>query len=205
MSPTPALQDNRERIMQAAREAFVTEGYRCSIDRIAQLAGVAKQTVYNHFPTKEALFDEVTRANVSFFSVPLAGDPATPRQALTEFAHAFRACVLSGTCMASMRTMVGEAQRFPDMAARTYHLGPAETRRQLAAYLARAMQAASLRHDDPDFAADMLIGMLIGAERTRLLFGVAPEPVDESARIAAIIDCFMRAYQNASTPESQPC
>ncbi len=197
MSPNPTLQDSRERIMQAAREAFVTEGYRCSIDRIAQLAGVAKQTVYNHFPNKEALFDEVTRANVSFFTVPLAGDPSKPRQTLIEFARAFRACVLSGTCMASMRTMVGEAQRFPEMAARTYHLGPAETKHQLAQYLARAMQAGCLREDTPDFAADMLISMLIGAERTRLLFGVPLEPIDEEARIAAVIDCFLRAYQPA--------
>lgn len=201
MSPNPTPQDSRERIMQAAREAFVTEGYRCSIDRIAQLAGVAKQTVYNHFPNKEALFDEVTRANVSFFTVPLSGDHTSPRQALIKFAHVFRSCVLAGACMASMRTMVGEAQRFPDMAARTYHLGPAETKRQLGAYLERAMQAGCLRQDDPDFAADMLLGMLIGAERTRLLFGVALEPIDEAARVIAIIDCFMRAYKNESAPE----
>ena len=193
----PASQDNRERIMQAAREAFIAEGYRCSIDRIAQLAGVAKQTVYNHFPTKEALFDEVTRANVSYFTVSLSGDPAAPRAALIEFGRAFRACVLSGNCMASMRTMVSETVRFPEMAARTYQLGPAETARQLAAYLERAMQAGSLRQDDPKFAADMLTGMLIGAERTRLLFGVPLEPIDEDARIVAIIDCFMRAYTNS--------
>lgn len=192
---TPAPLDNRERILQAAREAFVTEGYRCSIDRIAQLAGVAKQTVYNHFPTKEALFDEVTRANVAYFTVSLGGDPSKPRAALIEFARAFRSCVLSGTCMASMRTMVAEAQRFPEMAARTYHLGPEETRRQLAAFVARAMHGGYLRNEEPTFAADMLLGMLIGAERTRLLFGVSPEPVDEEARIAAIVDCFLRAFQ----------
>jgi TetR/AcrR family transcriptional repressor of mexJK operon len=191
----PVSQDNRERIMQAAREAFIAEGYRCSIDRIAQLAGVAKQTVYNHFPTKEALFDEVTRANVSYFTVSLSGDPAAPRTALIEFGRAYRACVLSGNCMASMRTMVGETQRFPEMAARTFHLGPAETSRQLAAYLERAMQAGRLRHDNAAFAADMFVGMLIGAERTRLLFGVPLENVDEEVRIAAIVDCFLRAYQ----------
>lgn len=195
---TPSPLDNRERILQAARDAFVTEGYRCSIDKIAQLAGVAKQTVYNHFPTKEALFDEVTRANVAYFTVSLAGDPHALRPALLEFASTFRDCVLSGTCMASMRTIVGEAQRFPEMAARTYHLGPEETRRQLAAFLTRAMLAGVLRDDDALFAADMLLGMLIGAERTRLLFGVSPEPVDEEARVMAIVDCFLRAFQPQS-------
>lgn len=182
--------------MDAAREAFITEGYRCSIDRIAQLAGVAKQTVYNHFPTKEALFDEVTRDNVSVFTVPLAGNPAEPRETLTEFARAYRSCVLSGYCMASMRTIISEAQRFPEMVARTYHLGPAETMQRLAEYMAKSMDCGALRRDDPRFAADMLVGMLVGSDRTRMLFGVAPEPVDEEKRIAAILDCFMRAFQN---------
>lgn len=190
----PTLQDNRERIIQAARDAFVTEGYRCSIDKIAQLAGVAKQTVYNHFPTKEALFDEVTRANVSVFTVPLAGSPQHPRETLTEFARAFRGCVLSGACLASMRTIISESQRMPEMAERTYVLGPEETMQRLAAYLQKCIEAGSLRAGDARFAADMLVGMLVGAERTRLLFGVAPEPFDEEARIAAILDAFLRAF-----------
>ena len=183
--------------MDAAREAFIAEGYRCSIDKIAQLAGVAKQTVYNHFPTKEVLFDEVTRENVSIFTVPLAGSAERPREALTEFARAFRACVLGGHCMAGMRTIVSEAGRFPEMAARTYKLGPEETMQRLTDYLRKSMQAGKLRQDDPRFAADMLVGMLVGAERTRLLFGVSPEPFDEEARVVAIVDCFLRAYQKS--------
>lgn len=191
---TQTQTDNRQRILQAARDAFVAEGYRCSIDRIASLAGVVKQTIYNHFPTKESLFDEVTRENVALFTVSLSGDPSTPRATLIEFGRTFRACVLQGTCMAAMRTMVSEALRFPDMAARTYELGPGETRRRLASYLKRAMDAGKLRRDDELFAADMLVGMLIGAERTRQLFGVAAEPTDEEQRLSAIIDCFLRAY-----------
>ena len=194
----PPSQDNRQRIMDAAREAFIAEGYRCSIDKIAQLAGVAKQTVYNHFPTKEALFDEVTRENVSIFTVPLAGSAEHPREALVEFARAFRACVLGGNCMASMRTMVSEAVRFPEMAARTYRLGPEETMQRLTQYLRKAMESDALREGDPRFAADMLVGMLVGSERTRLLFGVQPEPFDEEARVTAIIDCFLRAFHPAA-------
>lgn len=190
----PTLQDNRDRIIQAARDAFVTEGYRCSIDKIAQLAGVAKQTVYNHFPTKENLFDEVTRANVSVFTVPLAGSPNLPRETLTEFGRAFRACVLSGHCLASMRTIISESQRMPGMAERSYYLGPEETMQRLAAYLKKCIEVGSLHAGDARFAADMLVGMLVGAERTRLLFGVTPEPFDEEARTAAIVDTFLRAF-----------
>lgn len=191
VSPAP---DNRQRIIAAAREAFTTDGYRSSIERIAQLAGVAKQTVYNHFPTKEALFDEMTRDNMSLFLVSLSGSPENPRQTLLEFGRKYYEGVLSGQCVNWMRMIAAESGRFPDMAERTYQLGPLAMLGQLGDYLERAMQAGRLRNDDPLFAAEMLYGMLSGVERTRMLFGVEREPYDLETRVSAIIDCFMRAY-----------
>lgn len=191
----PTSQDNRQRIIEAAREAFMTEGYRSSIDRIAQLAGVAKQTVYNHFPTKEVLFDEMTRDNTSLFLVTLSGNPDDPREALLEFGRKYYEGVLSGQCVAWMRMIAAEAPRFPDMAARTYRLGPVAMLEQLTDYLRRTMERNKLRNDDPQLAAEILYGMLSGAERTRMLFGVDREPYDQEARVTAIIDCFMRAYR----------
>ena len=190
----PPTQDNRQRIIEAAREAFTTEGYRSSIERIAQLAGVAKQTVYNHFPTKEALFDEMTRDNMNMFAVPLSDSPDNPRQTLIEFGRMYYECVLSGQCSAWIRVIAAEAPRFPEMAARTYKLGPAAMLDQLTDYMRRAMALKTLREDDPRLAAEMLYGMLSGAERTRMLFGVEREPYDPVARVTAIVDCFMRAY-----------
>lgn len=186
--------DNRQRIIEAAREAFTTEGYRSSIERIAQLAGVAKQTVYNHFPTKEALFDEMTRDNMNLFLVSLSGSPDNPRQTLIEFGRKYYEGVLSGQCVAWMRMIAAESARFPDMAERTYQLGPVAMLEQLSDYLGRAMQAGKLRADDPHFAAEMLYGMLSGVERTRMLFGVEREPYDLETRVCTIIDCFMHAY-----------
>ncbi|HWV19174.1 MAG TPA: TetR/AcrR family transcriptional regulator [Rhodocyclaceae bacterium] len=191
MSSAP---DNRQRIIAAAREAFTTEGYRSSIERIAQLAGVAKQTVYNHFPTKEALFDEMTRDNMNLFLVSLSGSPDNPRQTLLEFGRKYYEGVLSGQCVAWMRMIAAESGRFPDMAERTYQLGPLAMLGQLSDYMDRAMQAGKLRNDDPLFAAEMLYGMLSGVERTRMLFGVQREPYDLETRVGAIIDCFMHAY-----------
>lgn len=190
----PPTQDNRQRIIEAAREAFTTEGYRSSIERIAQLAGVAKQTVYNHFPTKEVLFDEMTRDNMNIFSVPLSGSPDNPRQTLTEFATTYTECVMSGQCVAWLRMIAAESPRFPEMAARSYTLGPGAMIDQLADFLRRAMALKKLREDDPRLAAEMFYGMLSGAERTRMLFGIARETYDEKERVAAIVDCFMRAY-----------
>ena len=50
---------NRERILEAAREAFAADGLAVPLDEIARCAGVGAGTVYRHFPTKEALFEAV--------------------------------------------------------------------------------------------------------------------------------------------------
>ena len=50
---------NRDRVLEAARAAFGTQGSDVSLDEIARRAGVGAGTVYRHFPTKEALFEAV--------------------------------------------------------------------------------------------------------------------------------------------------
>ncbi|MFI7275968.1 TetR/AcrR family transcriptional regulator [Streptomyces sp. NPDC049879] len=46
---------NRERILAAAREAFVLYGTDARLDEIARRAGVGNATLYRHFPDREAL------------------------------------------------------------------------------------------------------------------------------------------------------
>ncbi|MGA2208580.1 MAG: TetR/AcrR family transcriptional regulator [Acidimicrobiales bacterium] len=50
---------NRARILQAAEQAFGSEGLAVPIDEIAERAGVGVGTIYRHFPTKEALFEAI--------------------------------------------------------------------------------------------------------------------------------------------------
>lgn len=46
----------REHIIEAARRAFLRDGYRgATMDRVADEAGVSKQTLYNYFEDKDAL------------------------------------------------------------------------------------------------------------------------------------------------------
>ncbi|QUQ66550.1 TetR/AcrR family transcriptional regulator [Kutzneria sp. CA-103260] len=51
-------QDNRERILDAARTLFATAGPEVAMRDIARQAGVGLATVYRRFPTKEALAAE---------------------------------------------------------------------------------------------------------------------------------------------------
>src|ERR1700743_2476380 len=58
-STTPPRLTERKRaaVIEAAIDEFRASGYEAtSMDRIAARANVSKRTVYNHFPSKEALF-----------------------------------------------------------------------------------------------------------------------------------------------------
>lgn len=191
----PALFDSRQRLIQAAAAAFMEEGYRASIDRIAARAGVARQTVYNHFPSKDDLFSEVAHVAAGDILVSLDGDGGDMRERLLRFGAALRQRVIGEEGLAMFRTLSAEVPRFPALGKAFFDKGPGQTVRRLAGFLARAMGEGALRRDDPLFCAEMLLSMLEGFDRTRRLFGAPlPPAADEQERIARIVDCFLRAY-----------
>jgi AcrR family transcriptional regulator len=57
-------QQNRERILKAARKAFVEHGATVAMDDIARLAAVGSGTLYRHFPTRELLIEAVYKDEV---------------------------------------------------------------------------------------------------------------------------------------------
>lgn len=187
-----ASADTRQRLLTAACAAFREEGYQVSIDRIAARAQVARQTLYNHFPSKEALFKEVMRHAVQSILVTLDGEGEV-RTTLLAFAHAYCDKVLSAEGLAVFRTMVAEAPRFPQLARQFYEEGPARTRAALAAYLARAMATGQLRKDDAAFAAELLTAMLADSERLRGLF-LADGHAPDRERVARVVNAFLRLY-----------
>jgi TetR/AcrR family transcriptional repressor of mexJK operon len=182
----------RQRLLQAACAAFREEGYQVSIDRIAARAQVARQTLYNHFHSKDELFGEVVRHSVQSVLVTLEGN-GDLRTTLLAFGDAYRERLLSPTGLAIFRTMVAEAPRFPELARQFFRQGPQTTRKRLADYLAQAMATGQLRRDDPDFAAEMLTAMLIDLDRLRGLIDLQTELL-EPTKTARVIDCFLRTF-----------
>src|SRR6202030_3461643 len=55
-------QQNRQRILVAAKEAFARSGANASLDDIAKQAGVGPGTLYRHFPSREDLLKAVYQA-----------------------------------------------------------------------------------------------------------------------------------------------
>lgn len=52
--------EKRQIILEGAVKVFIESGYDVSsMDKIAEVAGVSKRTVYNHFQSKESLFQAV--------------------------------------------------------------------------------------------------------------------------------------------------
>lgn len=187
--------DTRDRLIQAAREAFMEEGYRASVDGIAARAGVAKQTLYNHFPGKDELFSESAGQISDAIVVSLDGQTNDVRAALLRFGTAFRHKVHGTEGLAMFRTLMAEAARFPGLAQAYFAKGPEQTATRLAEFIGRAMTAGQLRRDDPRFAAEMLLGMLNNIDHFRRISDPAPLPEsDEKNRIERIVDCFLRAY-----------
>jgi AcrR family transcriptional regulator len=62
--PRTDAQRNRQRILQAAKEAFTRYGADTSLDEIAKQADVGPGTLYRHFPTRDALLEAVYRTEV---------------------------------------------------------------------------------------------------------------------------------------------
>jgi TetR/AcrR family transcriptional repressor of mexJK operon len=186
---------HRERVLRAATTSFLAHGYRSSVDEIARRAGVAKQTVYQHFPSKDELFKEVARDLAQRVLVELDSPGTDLREGLQRFALAYRQRTLGAQGISAFRTLVPEVPRFRAVARAMYANSAGEMVRRLAETLERAMDAGELRRDDTRFAAEMLLSMLAGLDRMKRLFSVNDEEESEARRTARIVDCFLRAYQ----------
>src|SRR5580658_7895625 len=62
--PRADAQRNRDRVLEAAKEAFTRSGADASLDDIAKQAGVGAGTLYRHFASREALIEAVYRTEV---------------------------------------------------------------------------------------------------------------------------------------------
>ncbi|HWB32954.1 MAG TPA: helix-turn-helix domain-containing protein [Acidobacteriaceae bacterium] len=77
--PRADAERNRQRILEAAREAFTRDGAAASLDDIARRARIGPGTLYRHFPTRDALIEAVYRHEVEKLAAAAPRFSATMR------------------------------------------------------------------------------------------------------------------------------
>lgn len=197
--PSTRLETGRENILQAAERAFLAKGYKASVCDIIECAGVVRQTLYNHFATKDDLFAEVVRRLGRHLLVPLESDDGDLRATLVAFGATLRGSVLSDRWVALHRTMIAEAERFPGLAKTIYAEGRGRAVEQLAALLVRHADAGRIVMDDPRFAAETLLTLLVEPDRTKRLFGVPKTRHGDQGHVERVVDFFLRALRPDQT------
>jgi TetR/AcrR family transcriptional regulator, mexJK operon transcriptional repressor len=189
-------------ILDAAKRVFLREGYSASMDMVSAEAGVSKQTVYNHFASKEALFRAIVDdlaselLDVLVERVSMRADPACTLEAL---ARRFLKLLLMPSSIALHRMLVAEAPRFSDLAREIYLGGPARTVDELAGYLEEQSRRGMLAVEDPPLAAEQFFGALRGNLQVRALLnpGDIPTEAEIERALRHAVGGFLRAHAAA--------
>ncbi|MGE4321521.1 MAG: TetR/AcrR family transcriptional regulator [Sphingobium sp.] len=192
--------DRRAAILTVAARAFLDHGYAgASMSAIAAALGGSKATLWNYFPSKEALFaavlDHVTTAYRARLS-QILDVPGDLRPTLLNLCTSFLEKVTSPDAIALHRLVVAEAGRFPEMGMIFYERGPRTTRLLVARFLEGAMERGLLRRDDPVTAARHLITLALSGGHQQILWGRidAATPGRIAADARTTVDAFLRAY-----------
>jgi TetR/AcrR family transcriptional repressor of mexJK operon len=195
----------RSAILDAAASLFLRKGYLgTSMDEIAALAAVSKQTVYKHFADKERLFTEIVvaavdeasdRVHAEVLELADSGDVAAD---LRDLARRQLEMVMQPRLLQLRRLVIGEAGRFPDLGRTFYERGPARTVSALADAFERLAARGVLNVDgDPLVAAQHFNWLIMSNPLNRaMLLGhdepLAPADLDRYADTG--VRTFLAAY-----------
>lgn len=204
--PRDQRRSDRKRgaILDAATTTFLRRGYLgASMDEIAALAAVSKQTVYKHFADKETLFTEIVnstvdRASNPVYEIVLSLDPSDDvATALRDLARRLLATVMQPTLLQLRRLVIGEAGRFPELGRTFYERGPQRTIGALAVAFERLAEQGALRVDDPALAAAHFNWLVMSIPLNQAMLCGTDEPLapaDLDRYAEAGVEAFLRAY-----------
>jgi TetR/AcrR family transcriptional regulator, mexJK operon transcriptional repressor len=156
-------QSSRETILATSRDVFLRHGYSdASMDTIAQRSGVSKTTLYAHFESKEALFNQVV--------VDVVGEHEDDTSALLEFSiedgvreklvtigRRMLDMLLDPEATALIRLCVIEGARMPRLGTESLIAARANLLDLLAGFFREQAATGALAVDDPREAADLFI------------------------------------------------
>jgi TetR/AcrR family transcriptional regulator, mexJK operon transcriptional repressor len=196
----------RRAIRDAARELFLRNGYAgTSMDEVAALARVSKQTVYKQFADKAQLFADIVIGDIAEAEdrtramVDALPDSDDFEAALRRFARQHVADVLRPQLIQLRRTIIGEAARFPALARIWWENGPQRGHATLAERFQRAAEQGHLRLDDPLLAAQHFNWLVLSIPLNAAMF-LGDQATLTTAELNRVADEGVRVFLAAYGP-----
>ena len=205
--PAPARLTDRKRaaILDAAVAEFRHAGYEAtSMDRVAARAGVSKRTVYNHFPSKEALFEQILERLLQSShpgpDLAYRGDRPLRPQLLDLVQQKLR-LLQDENFIDLARVAIAAAIHSPERA-REMVTRMGEREEGLTVWIRAAAADGRLKTDDPLFAAMQMQSLVKGfAFWPQVSMGQAPLTPQRRQQVAeSAVDLFLAHYAPERTP-----
>jgi AcrR family transcriptional regulator len=200
---TPA-NERSERILVEATRLFSMNGYAGTrMSDIAAAIGVTKPIVYRHFDSKQTLFEALVRrvlsAQIEGACALIDNHKGSARTLLDQLVRDARGALALPGALAPWRIAVGEADRFPDLAAflREDFLEP--ILQSITGLFERALAAKELGRADASTLARLFCSPIASVAMLLATFGEEDEQlVDIDSFLTAHVDGFWRGWANQS-------
>jgi len=207
-NPVPASAETpmHERILGAAYQAFMEEGYAgTSTLDIATRAKVSKRDLYANFASKHAVLVACIKSRAERMrlppDLPIPGSRQMLASTLTAFATNLVREISHPSVIATFRLAIAEATRSPEIAQALDSGGRDAARRALAELLASAQLTGLIGPGEPAEMAMQFLGLLWEGLMVGLLLGVAatPEPAEAERRAAKATAAFMHLHPDPAS------
>jgi TetR/AcrR family transcriptional regulator, mexJK operon transcriptional repressor len=191
----------RAAILDAAHDLFLQKGYAgTSMDDVAARAAVSKQTVYKNFADKQRLFTEVITSDVGRLEdstqAQMAAMPDSTDLAadLRAFARWHLGDVMQPGRLRLRRMLIGEAERFPELARAWYTSGPERSYAEFAGWFAAWDRRGLVRVPDPMLAAQHFNWLVLSIPLNKAMAYATDEPLFTRAELDHYADEAVRVF-----------
>jgi TetR/AcrR family transcriptional repressor of mexJK operon len=172
MNAPGKIQQRRVALIQSAGQTFLRHGYDCSMDVIAEEAGVSRRTLFYAFKSKDQLFLAVVENSMDVEALVLPLNPDRDiEQMLLKFGQQYADQACAPAIIAVRRLLQSEALRFPETIGRIADRYFDRLLPPVADYFARLIDREMLAAAEPIFLAEQFLAAIVGFDRMRALLG----------------------------------
>ena len=182
----------QQAILAAAQHEFLSCGFmNGNMDKIAEQAGVTKQTVYRYFSSKVELFKATLtfmgeQSHVKYFDHLLLDNK---KQALELFAIGFINAHLTDEHLATYRLLISECINEPEIINHFFSQGPDDTKDKLNTFFEQKLGIRSSAK-----AIQLWTAMLLSIRHNALLGKTKPNQEEVVAHVIECNRCLLKSF-----------